>query len=320
MSATPVDALLDLPILSFGDEVAEALATEAPVVALESTLLAHGLPAGRRREVALRLEEAVRSEGATPATVAIVDRRFQVGLDGDALERVIGEGATKASLRDLAPALALGGVWATTVASTMAIAQVAGLRWFATGGIGGVHRGAETTFDESADLTALAKYPVAVVCAGAKSVLDLPRTLERLETLGVPVVGFGTDQLPAFYHGASGLPVPVRVNEARAVAAIAVTRFDRLGEAGVLVVQAPPASSAQEPRQVDTWIERALARAAEKGVQGREVTPFLLAFLAEVSEGNLVETNIALVEHNARLAARCAVADVALRTSSAYMG
>ena len=272
------DPLIE-PLLACTEEVEDAIAERRPLVALESTLLAHGLPPAERGRVAHLLEDAVRAEGAVPATIAILDGRFSIGLGAAALERVIEGSVEKASCRDLAVALVKGGVWATTVASTMAIAHRAGLRFFATGGIGGVHRGAELTFDESADLMALARYPVAVVCAGAKSVLDLPRTLERLETLGVPVIGFGTSELPAFYHGASGLRLEVRSDSEDEVARIALVRFDRLEEGGLLVVQPPPAAVAQAPERVDALIAAALARAERAQVRGRAVTPFLLAAL-----------------------------------------
>lgn len=301
-------SLSDVPTLALSDEVAEGLASGRPLVALESTLLAFGLPPGRRSEVALLLERTVRGEGAVPATVAVVDGRLQVGLDDATLGRVIEGEVSKASIRDLAPAVALGGIWATTVASTMAIAHRAGIRWFATGGIGGVHRGASETFDESADLTALAKYPVGVVSAGVKSILDLPRTLQRLETLGVPVVGYRTDELPAFYHPHSGLRLGCRVTEVEHVARIGVARFDRLGEAGLLVVQPPPGGAARDRDFVESLIAEALSDAAERGIGGAELTPYLLGRLAETSDGALVETNVALVESNARLAARVAVA------------
>lgn len=296
-------------LLRLTEEVEDAVAELRPLVALESTLLAHGLPGDRRVEVARGLEAAVRAEGAVPATVALLDGRLCLGLDDAALERIVSGAAEKASLRDLPVAVAEGGVWATTVASTMAVAHRAGIRVFATGGIGGVHRGAETTFDESADLAALAKYPVAVVCAGAKSVLDLPRTLERLETLGVPVLGYGTSELPAFYHARSGLPVSHRVDTPDAVAAILGAQFDQLMGGGVLVCQPPPASEAQAPDRVDALIADALAAAEASGVRGRAVTPFLLGALDRASEGDVVRTNVALVTHNAKLAARIAVAD-----------
>jgi pseudouridine-5'-phosphate glycosidase len=307
---------LNGPLLAFTEEVEDAIAERRPLVALESTLLAHGLPAAERLRVARQLEDAVRAEGATPATIAILDGRFAVGLDAGSLERVIAGGAEKASIRDLAAALVMGGVWATTVASTMAIARRAGIRLFATGGIGGVHRGAEQTFDESADLVALARYPVGVVCAGAKSVLDLPRTLERLETLGVPVIGFGTSELPAFYHGSSGLSVPVRLDAEADVARLLAVHFHRLEERGVLIAQPPPVALAQDPAKVAALIEAALRAADARGVRGREVTPFLLGELDRASGGDVVRTNVALVENNARLAARIAVAGRALEESA----
>lgn len=316
MAADP----LSLPLFHCTSEVEDALAERRPMVALESTLLAHGLPESERARVADELEALVRSEGAVPATIAILDGRFCLGLAGADRERVIAGGAEKASLRDLSVALGLGGVWATTVASTMAIAARAGIRVFATGGIGGVHRDASETFDESADLMALARYPVAVVSAGAKSVLDLPRTLERLETLGVPVIGFGTQELPAFYHGQSGLPLVASTHSVEALARVLVARFDRLQEGGLLVVQPPPAEFSQPPAVVDALIAEALAAAAQAGVRGRAVTPFLLARLDTLSGGDVVRTNIALVRNNAQLAARLAVAEVALAEADRPMG
>jgi pseudouridine-5'-phosphate glycosidase len=300
------------PLLAFTEEVEDAIAEARPIVALESTLLAHGLPELRRGPVARRLEAAVRRCGAVPATIAIVDGRCRVGLDETLLARVIA-GAEKASLWDMAVALSAGGVYATTVASTMAIAARAGIRVFATGGIGGVHRGAERTFDESADLTALARHPVVVVCAGAKAVLDLPRTLERLETLGVPVIGYRTRELPAFYHGGSGLFVTHTASSASAIARLMDAQLDRLGGGGMLVVQPPPASSAQDPARIAAWIDEALDACAREGITGRDVTPFLLRALDAASGGDVVETNIALVEANAELAAEIAVEDRAFR-------
>ncbi len=298
------------------DEIRAALADGRPVVALESTLLAHGLPPERRRVVAESLEATVRTEGAVPATLAILDGALRVGLDAEALDRIVDGHARKASLHDVAVAIATGGVWATTVATTMAIAARAGIRVFATGGIGGVHRGAERSFDESADLAALARFPVAVVSAGAKSVLDLPRTLERLETLGVPVIGVGTDELPAFYHGHSGLPLRHRIDALPELARVLSARFDQLHEGGVLVVQPPPAELAQDPERIEAEILAALARAEAEGVRGAAVTPHLLAALNRATGGDVVRTNVALVESNARLAARLAVADAAARAAT----
>lgn len=277
-------------------------------MALESTLLAHGLPAARRMEAARALEAAVREEGATPATIAILDGRAKIGLDAAQLEAVTSRPLQKAALRDLSVALGLGGDWATTVSTTMALAARAGVHVFATGGIGGVHREVLDTYDESSDLLALARYPVAVVSAGAKSVLDLPRTFERLETLGVPVIGFRCDELPAFYHGKSGISLRARADSAEAVSRVLAARFELLGEGGVLVVQPPPPAAAQDPELVGGLIERALLEARQAGVRGAAVTPFLLRALAESSGGKVVDTNLALVIENARLAARIAVA------------
>lgn len=294
-------------------EVADALRDLLPVVALESTLISHGLPEARRLEVARALEDAVREEGAVPATIAIMDGQFFVGLDDRSLQRLAIDGAEKASLRDLPVAIGLGGVWATTVAATMSIAARANIRVFATGGIGGVHREAEKTFDESADLAALAKYPVTVVCAGAKAVLDLPRTIERLETLGVPVIGYRTQELPAFYHAKGGIPLVCRVETPEEVARLMDAQFDRLGGAGLLVVQPPPEEYAQDPAMVRALIEGALERARAANVRGRSITPFLLNALDQASGGDFVDTNIALVENNVRLAAKIAVADAGRR-------
>ena len=294
--------------LKTSEEVAHALSTKGPIVALESTLLAHGLPAPRRALAAATIESAVRRAGATPATIAIIGGTVHLGLEPETLETIISGRAKKAALRDLAVALAGSGDWATTVSTTMALASRAGISVFATGGIGGVHREVLDTFDESSDLTALARYPVTVVCAGAKSVLDLPRTLERLETLGVPVLGYRTDELPAFYHARSGLKLPHRVESAEDIAAIMEQRFTVLGEGGILVAQPPPASLAQDPAVADALIERALAEAKAEGVRGTAITPFLLAWLDRSSSGSVVDTNLALVIENARLAAEIAVA------------
>jgi pseudouridine-5'-phosphate glycosidase len=302
--------------LRLAPEVAEALGSRRAVVALESTLLAHGLPAPRRLEAAAAFEAVVRAEGAVPATLAVIDGVLRVGLDQDGLLRITkteGTPIRKASLRDLSVALALGQTCATTVASSLAIAARAGVRVFATGGIGGVHREVLESFDESADLMALARYPVLTVSAGAKAVLDLPRTMERLESLGVPVVGYRTSELPAFYHGASGIRLAHRAEEPAELARILSARVDLLGEGGVLVVQPPPAEAAQDPARVGALIDRALAEARAAGVQGPAITPFLLARLDAASDGAVVETNLALVSNNVALAARIAVADAAAR-------
>ncbi len=296
------------PVLSLSEEVAEALAEDRPVVALETTLLAHGLPQDRRSQVARDLDAAVRAGGAVPAVTAVVGGRLRAGLEPSELESLMTGPCTKASIRDLSVALALGGTWATTVASTMLIASHAGIRWFATGGIGGVHRGDFS--DESADLTALAQYPVGVICSGAKLVLDLPRTMERLETLGVPVIGLGTDELPAFYVPGSGLAVTCRVDGPDEVARIGVARFDRLGQGGLLVAQNPPVGpNPLQREQIESWLGSAVAEAARRRVTGRELTPFLLHELARSSNNALVDINIALILRNAATAASIAVAE-----------
>ena len=294
--------------LRLAPAVDAALAAGEPVVALESTLIAHGLPPARRLETANAIEAEVRANGAVPATIAIIDGEMLVGLDQAQLTRIAEEPVTKASLRDLAIAVGIGGVWATTVASTMAVAARAGIRVFATGGIGGVHRDAASSFDESADLAALARLPVAVVSAGAKAVLDLPRTMERLETLGVPVLGYMCDELPAFYHHASGVPLRHRFDDVASIADVLRARFDTLGEGGVLIVQPPPADRAQTPSVIDARIADALAKAKANGIRGAAVTPYLLAELDAATDGDVVDTNVALVLENAELAALVAVA------------
>jgi pseudouridylate synthase len=279
------------------------------VVALESTVIAHGLPYPANVEVARAMEAAIRDEGAVPATIAILDGRIRVGLDESEIERLgTTAGVLKASRRDIAPALARGVPAATTVAGTLACATLAGVRFFATGGIGGVHRGAATSFDISADLPELARSPVATVCAGAKLILDLPLTLEYLETLGVPVLGYQTDELPAFYVRESGLPLTQRVDDPRQVAAIAHALWSNGIGAGMVVACPMPAEHALERAPIEASIAVALASAEEAGVRGAQVTPFVLARLAEVTHGESVVANRALLLNNATLAARFAIA------------
>lgn len=294
------------PLLRVTEEVEDALRTGRPVVALESTLLTHGVPRDRSASVARLLEEEVRREGAVPATIAILDGRFFVGLSESDLERLLQGSARKASLRDLAVAVAQRGLWSTTVAATMSVAHRAGIRLFATGGIGGVHRGADQTYDESADLTALSRIPVTVVSSGVKAVLDLPRTAERLETLGVPVVGFQCDELPAFYHAQSGIPLQARVESPGEVARLMSVQLDELG-GGLLVVQPPPLDYNAD--RLEALIETALVSAEREGVRGTRVTPYLLSALRAASAGEVLEINIALVRKNAALAAKVAVAE-----------
>jgi pseudouridine-5'-phosphate glycosidase len=293
--------------------VATALAAGEPVVALESTLIAHGLPRGRNLEVAHELEAAVRAEGAVPATVAIVAGRARVGLDAAALEALaLGGEFVKAGVRDLGPVLAAGASAATTVASTAHLAARAGVRVFATGGLGGVHRGARSSWDESADLTTLATTPIAVVCAGVKSILDVGATLERLETLNVCVLGYGTDRFPGFYLSDSGFPAPWRVDSPAEVAAVmraaAAVGLDR----GAIVVANPlPPTEQVDPALHDRVLAEGLAAAEREGIRGGAITPFLLDRLHRESGGATLAANVALVRRNATLAARIAAAAVA---------
>lgn len=289
--------------------VTNAIASGAPVVALESTIIAHGLPSDSAVATARRIEEEVRRSGACPATIAVVDGVARVGLDDEALARVAeGSEVAKASVRDLAVVAARGLTAATTVAATSYLAHLVGIRVFATGGLGGVHRGARETWDESADLLALASTPVAVVCAGVKSVLDVPATLERLETLSVPVLGMGTDTFPGFYIRDTGLPVPWRVDSAAEVADVVRTQ-DALGlRQGVLVANPVAAEHEMERGLHDTTLAAGLAAAERQGVRGKDVTPFLLGWFHEHTAGASVRTNVALVLANAALAAGVAAA------------
>jgi pseudouridine-5'-phosphate glycosidase len=291
-------------------EVAEALAVGRPVVALESTLISHGLPRPRNLAVAHEVEAAVRAGGAVPATVALVAGEARVGLDEAALDAVAArDDVVKCGVRDLAPVAARGAFGATTVAATAHLAARAGIGVFATGGLGGVHRGARETWDESADLETLARSGIVVVCAGVKSILDVAATLERLETLGVTVVGYGTDRFPGFYLSDSGEPVPWRVNSPAEVAAVAAARADLGTEGRALVVANPlPAAEQLDPELHDRVLAAGLAAAEREGVGGKEVTPFLLDFLRRETAGASLEANVRLVIRNAELAARIAVA------------
>jgi pseudouridine-5'-phosphate glycosidase len=292
--------------------VRAALASSQPVVALESTVISHGLPFPHNLDLARAMEGEVREQRAQPATIGVVAGLPTVGMSDAEVERfAVAKGILKLSRRDIGYASALGRDGATTVAATMALAALAGVQVFATGGIGGVHRGARETWDISADLTELARTPVLVVCAGAKAILDLPATIEYLETAGVPVLGLGTDELPAFYSASSGLPVSRVESEA---AAAAVWRAHRAlgGGGGMLLTVPPPAEVALPRADVELAIERALAKAEAAGVRGQAVTPFLLAAVAEETHGESMSTNIALLRQNARVAARVARAIVSL--------
>ncbi|MFP4431897.1 MAG: pseudouridine-5'-phosphate glycosidase [Spirochaetota bacterium] len=295
--------------LVVAEEVAEALKARRPVVALESTIISHGMPFPRNLETARQVEEDVTSAGAVPATVAIIDGRFRIGLADEELTYLAKEqGVRKASRRDLASAFARRQTAATTVATTMIGADWAGIRVFATGGTGGVHRGASQTMDVSADLYELARTPVAVVSAGVKSILDIGKTLEYLETLGVPVLGYRTDAFPAFYTRDSGFPVTDRVDGPQEVAAILRGRWDSGLGGGVLVANPVPESAALAPEFINKVIDTAVAEADRKGITGKEVTPFLLGRIVELTDGRSLETNIALVRSNARVAGEIAVA------------
>lgn len=297
-------------MLDLAPEVEQALIRGAPVVALESTIISHGMPWPQNLQTAQRVEAEVRAHGALPATIAVLDGRPTVGLDGAQLERLARAGpeALKLSRRDLGVAVAGRRTGATTVATTMLLAHRAGIRVFATGGIGGVHRGAQQSFDISADLQELARTPVAVVCAGAKSILDLGLTLEYLETQGVPVLGYRTDSLPAFFVRDSEHRVSHRVDSAEAIAAVMLAQ-QRLGLTSGLVVANPiPERHALPAARMQQVITQALAEAQTQGVVGKEITPFLLARVSQLTGGDSLAANIELVLNNARLAAEIAVA------------
>ncbi|MCB8838145.1 pseudouridine-5'-phosphate glycosidase [Aurantimonas sp. VKM B-3413] len=295
--------------LALSAEVGQALAGGRPVVALESTIVTHGMPHPENLATARRVEAVVREHGAVPATIAVVNGEVRVGLDAATLEELAVAGdVMKLSRADLAFAVASGRTGSTTVAATMIVAALAGIRVFATGGIGGVHRGAETSFDISADLEELARTPVAVVCAGAKAILDIGKTLEFLETKGVPVVGFRTDGFPAFWSRHSGLPAPLRLDEASDIAAFQAARDGLALGGGMLVANPVPEAAALARDLVETWIAQAVAEADAGGITGKAVTPFLLKRIVELSGGRSLTTNIALIEANAALAADIAVA------------
>ncbi len=296
-------------MIELAPEVAATLAAGGPVVALESTLIAHGLPRPRNAQVARELERAVRDEGAVPATIALLDGVVRVGLDEAALEAIATrDDVAKCSARDLPIAMARGATGATTVAATAHLAAHAGIALFATGGLGGVHREARETWDESADLVALSRIGICVVCAGVKSILDVPATLERLETLGISVAGFQTDRFPGFYLTDSGHPVPWRLDTPEQVAA-ALRAGDELELDSALVIANPlPAGEQLDPGLHARVLAAALAAAEREGIRGRDITPFLLARFHAETGGESLRANIALVLRNVRLAARIAVA------------
>ena len=294
--------------LDIAPEVQEALAAGKPVVALESTIISHGMPYPRNVETALLVEQTIRDNGAVPATIAVLGGRLKAGLSRDEIEYLgkTGRAMAKASRRDLPALVVRGADGATTVTTTMMIAYMAGIRIFATGGIGGVHRGAEVTMDISADLEELAQTPVMVICAGAKSILDLGLTLEYLETKGVPVIGYGTEELPAFYTRKSGFSVDYRVDSPEELAAMFSAQRELGYKGGMLVTNPIPEEYSMDKEVIDAAIEEALAQCKAQGVHGKETTPFLLAKVVELTGGDSLESNIKLVLNNAKLAARTA--------------
>ena len=294
--------------LDISPEVAEALNSGKPVVALESTIISHGMPYPRNVETALLVEQTIRENGAVPATIAIIGGRLKAGLSKDEIEYLgkSGRNVAKTSRRDIAALVARKADGATTVTTTMMIAHMAGISIFATGGIGGVHRGAEVTMDISADLEELGNTPVMVVCAGAKSILDLGLTLEYLETKGVPVVGYGTDELPAFYTRHSGFGVDYRADSPEELAAMFKAQRDLGLKGGMLVTNPIPEEYSMDKAVIDAAIDQAIKEASEKGIKGKETTPFLLAKVVELTGGDSLDSNIALVLNNARIAAKAA--------------
>lgn len=298
--------------LRISEEVAAALAAHRPVVALESTIISHGLPRPRNHEAAIEFEQILRDQGVTPATIAVLDGVPHIGLDADGVRRIAEEDLAKASVRDLPVLAARGASAATTVAATSHLAALAGVRVFATGGLGGVHRGANETFDESADISTLARTPITVVSAGVKSVLDIAATLERLETLSIPVVGFGTRVFPRFWLRESAFTLDWAVDTPEEVAAI-MRAQDELGHGqGIVVANPIPLDQQWDPEEHDRVLGEALSLAVEAGVTGKGVTPFLLLKIVELSGGRSLEVNLDLARNNVRVAGRIATAWSAL--------
>ena len=296
--------------LDIHPDVAAAIAAGKPVVALESTIISHGMPWPQNAETAKKVEQIIRDNGAVPATIAIIDGRLKAGLSDEEIDTLAKAGlsVTKCSRRDLPFVIAQKQHGATTVAATMIIAAMAGIKVFATGGIGGVHRGAQQTFDVSADLQELAKTSVAVVCAGAKSILDLALTREYLETQGVPVLGYKTDALPAFYTRESNQTVDYNLQSANDIASFLKAKWEMQLHGGVIIANPIPEEFAMDKAAIDSAINQALAEMKEQGVAGKESTPFLLARVAELTGGDSLASNIQLVFNNARLAAKIAIA------------
>ena len=295
--------------MQFSAEVAQARERGAPIVALESTIITHGMPYPQNVETARLVEQDIRDAGAIPATIAVIAGTLHIGLDDTTPEtRGQAEGVAKLSRADMAACIATGGTGATTVAATMIAANLAGISVFATGGIGGVHRGAETSFDISADLQELAQTPVTVVAAGAKAILDLPKTFEVLETLGVPVIVYGQDSVPAFWSSTCDIPAPLRMDSASQIAAAQKMRGAMGLSGGQLVTNPIPREAEIAAEQLRPIIEQALSEADAKGISAKAVTPFLLGRIFELTEGRSLTANIALVRNNARLASEIAIA------------
>lgn len=296
-------------LLDFTPEVTEAMEKGLPIVALESTIISHGMPYPENVKMAKEVEEVIRENGAVPATIALMDGRIKIGLTDEDLELLAtSDNVRKTSRRDLAYVLSAKEIGATTVATTMICAELAGISIFVTGGIGGVHRGAETTMDISADLEELSQTNVAVICAGAKSILDIGLTLEYLETKGVPVVGYGTDAFPAFYSATSEFKSNFRADSAEEVADMLKMKWDLELQGGAVIANPIPEESSLDESEISAIIEQALAEAHDNGIKGKDVTPFLLGKVKELTEGKSLEANIALVMNNAKVGAKIAKA------------
>ncbi|WP_068314545.1 pseudouridine-5'-phosphate glycosidase [Polycladidibacter hongkongensis] len=293
--------------IEYSKEVAEALASGSPVVALESTIITHGMPYPQNVETAREVEQLIRDNGAVPATIAVLKGQLHVGLEDAELEELAqAKDVMKCSRADLTFAIAMGRYGSTTVAATMMAAHAAGIRVFATGGIGGVHRDAEESFDISADLDELSRTPVCVIAAGAKALLDLPKTMEVLETRGVPVISYGVDELPAFWSRTSGIKAPTRLDSAADIAKLLKARGEFGGHGGELIANPVPQEDEIPAEEMIGFIEASLKAAEEKGIKAKEVTPFILGHIFKITKGRSLVTNIALVKNNARLAAQIA--------------
>lgn len=294
--------------LVLSEEVQQGIAQGLPIIALESTIISHGMPYPQNVAMAREVEQIVRDQGGVPATIAIIGGKIRIGLSGEELEMFgRSQNIAKVSRRDLADVLASGQLGATTVASTMICANLAGIKFFVTGGLGGVHRGWESTLDISADLDELAQTNVTVICAGAKSILDLPATLEYLETKGVPVVGYGVKNLPAFFTRDSGLPLALSSDSLEHIAKMIRTKWDLGLQGGVVVANPIPEQDALEPAYIDGIIAEAVAQAEQQGVIGKAITPFLLSKIVELTQGKSLEANIKLVKNNAKVGTQLAV-------------